>query len=190
MVFAVWQGGALDADAKKWRLFADCMNNVGMALELAAPAFGGDEYFLAFACAGSVARSLCGCAAGATRAALTQHFAVRANAADIAAKEGSQETAVTLVGMVLGRGLRRTPGTTFPPEIVCPYNQVSGFFLGPCCFLTRFWVGAFDCDCCTHTFLTHCILRFIQTRTSHESSRAKTHPPRDRSSHSRITVTV
>lgn len=62
----------------------------------------GDQYFLAFACAGSVARSLCGCAAGATRAALTQHFARRANAADIAAKEGSQETAVTLVGMALG----------------------------------------------------------------------------------------
>jgi hypothetical protein len=41
-----------------------------------------------FACAGSVARSLCGCAAGATRAALTQHFARRANAADIAAKVG------------------------------------------------------------------------------------------------------
>jgi hypothetical protein len=37
VLFAVWQGGALDADAKKWRLFADCMNNVGMALELAAP---------------------------------------------------------------------------------------------------------------------------------------------------------
>ena len=55
-----------------------------------------------FACAGSVARSLCGCAAGATRAALTQHFARRANAADIAAKEGSQETAVTLAGMALG----------------------------------------------------------------------------------------
>jgi hypothetical protein len=62
----------------------------------------GEGYFLAFACAGSVARSLCGCAAGATRAALTQHFARRANAADIAAKEGSQETAVTLAGMALG----------------------------------------------------------------------------------------
>ena len=31
-----------------------------------------------------------GVAGGATRAALTQHFAVRGNAADVAAKEGSQ----------------------------------------------------------------------------------------------------
>ena len=38
--FALWQGSALDADAKQWRFFADCMNNVGMALELAAPVFG------------------------------------------------------------------------------------------------------------------------------------------------------
>ena len=50
---------------------------------------------------------MCGCAAGATRAALTQHFAKRANAADIAAKEGSQETAVTLVGMAMGVAVTR-----------------------------------------------------------------------------------
>ena len=37
VAFAMRHGSALDADAKKWRLFADCMNNVGMALELAAP---------------------------------------------------------------------------------------------------------------------------------------------------------
>lgn len=38
-----------------------------------------------------------GVAGGATRTALTLHFAKRGNAADIAAKEGSQETATTLV---------------------------------------------------------------------------------------------
>ena len=72
-------------------------------MELAAPLANDRGWFLALACAGSVARSLCGCAAGATRAALTNHFARhRRNAADIAAKEGSQETAVALVGMCLG----------------------------------------------------------------------------------------
>jgi len=100
IVFAYCQGRGLDTHAKQWRLFADCINNVGLALELASPLF--PRHFLAIACLGSVARSLCGVAAGATRAALTQHFALRRNAADIAAKEGSQETATTLVGMAAG----------------------------------------------------------------------------------------
>ena len=102
LVFTLAKGRQLDAEAKQWRLFADLANNVGMAMELAAPLVDDGRYFLALACAGSIARSLCGCAAGATRAALTQHFARAQNAADIAAKEASQETAVTLIGMALG----------------------------------------------------------------------------------------
>ena len=108
LVFTLAKGRHLDAEAKQWRLFADLANNVGMAMELAAPLANDRGWFLALACAGSVARSLCGCAAGATRAALTQHFARARNAADIAAKEGSQETAVTLVGMTLGVAVTTT----------------------------------------------------------------------------------
>ena len=108
LVFTLAKGRHLDAEAKQWRLFADLANNVGMAMELAAPLANDRGWFLALACAGSVARSLCGCAAGATRAALTQHFARARNAADIAAKEGSQETAVTLVGMSLGMAVTTT----------------------------------------------------------------------------------
>ena len=37
VLFALWQGSRLDAAAKQRRFFADCMNNVGMAPELAAP---------------------------------------------------------------------------------------------------------------------------------------------------------
>lgn len=48
------------------------------------------------------AQRLAGVVGGATRAALTQHFALRGNAADVSAKETSQETATTLVGMALG----------------------------------------------------------------------------------------
>ncbi|KAL6570939.1 hypothetical protein OROGR_000489 [Orobanche gracilis] len=51
---------------------------------------------------GSISRSFTGVASGATRAALTQHFALQNNAADISAKEGSQETVATMVGMALG----------------------------------------------------------------------------------------
>ncbi|CAA0825543.1 Protein root UVB sensitive 3 [Striga hermonthica] len=48
-----------------------------------------------------------GVASGATRAALTQHFALQNNAADISAKEGSQETVATMIGMALGMLLAR-----------------------------------------------------------------------------------
>ena len=107
VLFAARVGSGLDENAKQWRFFADCVNDVGMAFELAAPLFG-DRAFLLFACLGSLARALCGCAAGATRAALTQHFAARGNAADLAAKEASQETATSLVGMALGLAVTRS----------------------------------------------------------------------------------
>ena len=105
VLFAATQGSSFDAYAKQWRLFADCANDVGMALELLAPTLGarcGRGAFLATACLGSLARAVCGVAAGATRAALTRHFARAHNAADVAAKEGSQETAASLAGAACG----------------------------------------------------------------------------------------
>ncbi len=95
-----------------------------MAVDLASPLF--PKGFLIMTCFGSIARALTGnlkhspllcydapeieempcllffsgVAGGATRAALTQHFALSGNAADVAAKEQSQETAVTATGMI------------------------------------------------------------------------------------------
>ena len=105
IAFALAQGGRLDASAKQWRMFADCLNNVAYLLELAAPVF--PAAFLPLVCAASVGHALVGVAGGATRAALTHHFALANNAADVAAKEGSQETVTTLVGMLLGLAMLR-----------------------------------------------------------------------------------
>ncbi|KAL4518912.1 hypothetical protein Ndes2437B_g04800 [Nannochloris sp. 'desiccata'] len=107
VLFAALQGSSFDAYAKQWRLVADIANDIGLTAELAAPAFSSPSTFLLFACIGSICRAITGVAGGATRMALTQHFALQGNAADIAAKEGSQETAVTLLGMILGLGLTR-----------------------------------------------------------------------------------
>lgn len=86
-----------------FHLWATC---AGMALELASPLLPGA--FLLLACLGSVARAVTGVAGGATRMALTQHFARRRNAADIAAKEGSQARAAGLLpGWLLGAGRQR-----------------------------------------------------------------------------------
>lgn len=107
ILFAATKGSAFDAHAKQWRLAADVANDLGLAAELAAPAVPA-RLFLPLACAGAVCRAVTGVAGGATRVALTQHFAAGAsNAGDIASKEASQETAVTLVGMVLGLALAR-----------------------------------------------------------------------------------
>ncbi|KAL2650196.1 hypothetical protein R1flu_018324 [Riccia fluitans] len=100
ILFTLVQGSNLDSNAKQWRLAADLLNDMGMLMDLVSPLFPGS--FLPILCIGSIARSITGVASGATRAALTQHFALRQNAADISAKEGSQETAATMVGMLFG----------------------------------------------------------------------------------------
>ncbi|CAM8938981.1 unnamed protein product [Rhodiola kirilowii] len=105
VLFTCYQGSNLDSNAKMWRLVADLMNDIGMLMDLLSPLFPSAFVFLV--CFGSLSRSFTGVASGATRAALTQHFALQNNAADIAAKEGSQETMATMIGMALGMLLAR-----------------------------------------------------------------------------------
>ncbi|KAL4574329.1 hypothetical protein LXL04_021158 [Taraxacum kok-saghyz] len=100
VMFTFYQGSNLDSNAKMWRLVADLMNDLGMLMDLVSPLF--PSAFIFIVCIGSLSRSFTGVASGATRAALTQHFALQNNAADISAKEGSQETVATMIGMALG----------------------------------------------------------------------------------------
>ncbi|XP_041012993.1 protein root UVB sensitive 3 isoform X2 [Juglans microcarpa x Juglans regia] len=105
ILFTFYQGSNLDSNAKMWRLIADLMNDLGMLMDLVSPLF--PSAFVFVVCLGSLSRSFTGVAGGATRAALTQHFALQSNAADISAKEGSQETLATMIGMALGMLLAR-----------------------------------------------------------------------------------
>ncbi|XP_034252608.1 RUS1 family protein C16orf58 homolog [Thrips palmi] len=100
IVFAWWKGTSLDADCKKWRLFADIVNDLAMFLELLLPFFMG--YSTALFCVATLLKSIVGVAGGATRAALTQHQAIRDNMADVSAKDGSQETCVNLLASLAG----------------------------------------------------------------------------------------
>ncbi|XP_015630297.1 protein root UVB sensitive 3 isoform X2 [Oryza sativa Japonica Group] len=100
ILFTFYQGSNLDSNAKMWRLVADFMNDLGMLMDLLSPLF--PSSLIVIMCLGSLSRSFTGVASGATRAALTQHFALANNAADISAKEGSQETLATMLGMGLG----------------------------------------------------------------------------------------
>lgn len=86
-------------DVKKWRFFADTINNVGITLNMLAPMF--PAWFLPLLCLGSLCTTLCGIAAGATNAAINAHWGMHGNIAEILAKNGAQHTAVSLIGLAL-----------------------------------------------------------------------------------------
>ncbi|XP_066596705.1 RUS family member 1 isoform X2 [Prorops nasuta] len=100
IIFAWWNGTALDGQCKKWRLFADILNDIAMGIELLIPYFSSHSVFIL--CITSAMKSVVGVAGGATRAALTQHQALQNNLADVSAKDGSQETCVNLVASFFG----------------------------------------------------------------------------------------
>lgn len=101
LTFAYIVGPKFDVNVKRWRLFADVINDVGLTLDMLAPLFP-QSLVTEVLCVSSVCKTMCGVAAGATRSSLMTHFAKRDNMADCAAKEGSQETAVKLFGLVFG----------------------------------------------------------------------------------------
>ncbi|XP_050360484.1 RUS family member 1-like isoform X1 [Nymphalis io] len=95
ILFAYSHGTYLDAYSKKWRLYADTLNDAAMCIEIALPLF---RNYITFAlCVSTVMKAVVGVAGGATRAAMTQHHALRGNMADVSAKDSSQETAVNLI---------------------------------------------------------------------------------------------
>ncbi|KAI8430927.1 hypothetical protein MSG28_001044 [Choristoneura fumiferana] len=95
ILFAFSHGTYLDAYSKKWRLYADTLNDAAMCIEIALPLF---KNYTTFAlCVSTVMKAIVGVAGGATRVAMTQHHAVRGNLADVAAKDAAQETAVNLI---------------------------------------------------------------------------------------------
>lgn len=100
ILFAWHKASSLDRNSKSWRLAADVMNDLAMFVELLSPLF--PLLFLWLACAGSLLRSLVGVAGAATRTALTMHQARAGNIADVTAKDGSQETAVNIAGLLIG----------------------------------------------------------------------------------------
>ncbi|XP_048006625.1 RUS family member 1 [Leguminivora glycinivorella] len=99
IVFAFSHGTYLDAYSKKWRLYADTLNDAAMCIEIALPLF---RNYTTFAlCVSTVMKAIVGVAGGATRVAMTQHHAIRGNMADVSAKDSAQETAVNLIASLI-----------------------------------------------------------------------------------------
>ncbi|KAH7148359.1 vitamin B6 photo-protection and homoeostasis-domain-containing protein [Dactylonectria macrodidyma] len=101
IVFAQQFGLRIEPDAKKFRFLADVFNDTAFFLELYSPYFGSWGKIVALT-TGEALRALCGVSAGASKAALSVHFAKHDNLAELNAKEASQETAVGLIGLLAG----------------------------------------------------------------------------------------
>ncbi|GMR36271.1 hypothetical protein PMAYCL1PPCAC_06466, partial [Pristionchus mayeri] len=99
IIFSYAKGTELDAESKKWRLVADVLNDLAFFIDLLSPLFA--ALFLPLACLSSLLRCIVGVAGGATRTSIVQHQARRGNLADVAAKDGSQETLVNVVALLL-----------------------------------------------------------------------------------------
>lgn len=106
LFFSYLASPLFDSYVKEFRLFADVVNDVGLTLDMLAPYFGRDN-LLWVASAAGLCKTLCGISAGATKSSITLHFAREGNMADLNAKESTQETLVSLLGMILGVTLAR-----------------------------------------------------------------------------------
>jgi hypothetical protein len=116
LVFSYAASPLFDSHVKEFRLFADVINDVGLTLDMMAPWFavtgtssssGSMSQLLLVTSAATLCKTLCGMAAGATKSSITVHFAIQGNMADLNAKESTQETLVSLTGMMLGVSLAR-----------------------------------------------------------------------------------
>ncbi|KAI8803023.1 vitamin B6 photo-protection and homoeostasis-domain-containing protein [Cladochytrium replicatum] len=101
-IFFAWRlSDRLDSDLKKFRFLADILNDAAVLLDVISPIVI-PSFQLHVACIATLCRALCGVCAGSTKAGLSMHFARNGQVADLNAKDGSQETVVNLIGLLLG----------------------------------------------------------------------------------------
>ena len=102
LLFSYTTAPLFDTYVKEFRLFADLINDVGLTLDMMAPFLARASSLLLVSSAAGLCKTLCGLSAAATKSSITQHFALEGNMADLNAKESTQETLVSLLGMLLG----------------------------------------------------------------------------------------
>ena len=105
LLFSYYSSSYFDSHVKEFRLFADIINDVGLCLDMICPLLD-RKHVMVVSTVATLCRVMCGMAAGATKNCITQHFA-KGNMADLSSKEGTQETLVSLLGMILGICLAR-----------------------------------------------------------------------------------
>ncbi|OJJ47471.1 hypothetical protein ASPZODRAFT_93924 [Penicilliopsis zonata CBS 506.65] len=102
ILFAHRVGTALEPECKMYRLAADVFNDLAMILDCLSPLIPAGVSRVSVLSAAGVLRALCGVAGGSSKASLSAHFAKWGNLAEVNAKDSSQETIISLVGMLVG----------------------------------------------------------------------------------------
>ncbi|KAL6243099.1 hypothetical protein RBB50_010199 [Rhinocladiella similis] len=91
----------IEAEVKFYRFFADIVNDIAFVLDCLSPAMPMFGRVLTL-CISNACRAMCGVAGGSSKAILSSHFAKAGNIGELNAKDGSQETVISLVGMWVG----------------------------------------------------------------------------------------
>ncbi|KAK3490095.1 vitamin B6 photo-protection and homoeostasis-domain-containing protein [Neurospora crassa] len=106
ILFAHRLGTAIEPECKFFRFLADVLNDAAQLLDLVIPVAVVETRYslkLGVIVGSGVLRSWCGVAAGASKASLSAHFVTqKSSLAELNAKEASQETVVSLLGMLVG----------------------------------------------------------------------------------------
>ncbi|KAJ6113656.1 hypothetical protein N7523_006973 [Penicillium sp. IBT 18751x] len=102
ILFAHRVGTALEPECKTYRLAADVFNDIAMIMDCLSPMVPAGVMRVSILSTAGVLRALCGVAGGSSKASLSAHFAKWGNLAELNAKDSSQETVISLIGMLVG----------------------------------------------------------------------------------------
>ncbi|KAL4961429.1 RUS1 family protein [Aspergillus stella-maris] len=102
ILFAHRVGTALEPECKMYRFAADIFNDLAMVLDCLSPGIPSGYARVSVLSGAGVLRALCGIAGGSSKASLSAHFSRWGNLAEVNAKDSSQETVISLIGMLVG----------------------------------------------------------------------------------------
>ena len=99
--FAHWASRRIEAECKMYRLLADVFNDCSFVMDCLSPSLP-KVVRVPVLCMSTAARAVCGVAGGSSKALLSAHFAKSKNLGEVNAKDASQETVISLMGMWVG----------------------------------------------------------------------------------------
>ncbi|KAK9470070.1 vitamin B6 photo-protection and homoeostasis-domain-containing protein [Dipodascopsis tothii] len=104
VAFAWRWGSVLEQDCKTYRFAADVVLTGAIACDCISPSVAGGSTLAVVFCLSAVLKAVCTVMAQGSRAALSLHFTdpEHGSISDVAAKDASQETVVSLAGLLAG----------------------------------------------------------------------------------------
>ena len=103
LLFSYTASPYFDGFVKEFRLLADLTNDIALCIDISMPYLAVKKRTLiVYSALSAICKSMCGMAGGASKSSISAHFAMQGNMADINAKEQTQETLITLIGMLIG----------------------------------------------------------------------------------------